>query len=112
VTRRNTGAIHSVNGATLFADTFTQWDPSGRPVVGVRSQTGICNVPLTIAYDDVARTMTETASSSGSILCGVASTFETVAYDANGSVVSDTASAGGTTTTVSNAISTRQQICK
>jgi hypothetical protein len=112
ISRRRTGAIHSVNGATLFTDSFTQWDPSSRPIAGTRTQPGVCSAPLTTAYDEAARTVTETASGSGSILCGVSSTLSAVAYDADGNVLSRTDSAGGTSTTISNAIGTTQKVCK
>ncbi len=110
--RRRIGALHGVSGVTLFADTFTQWDLSGRPISGNRTQPGVCNVPMTIAYDDAARTMTESALGSGSLLCGVASTLSAVTYDADGNVLSESASAGGTTTTVDHAISATTKVCK
>jgi hypothetical protein len=110
--RRRTGALHGVGGVTLFADTFTQWDRSGRPVSGSRTQPGVCDVPMTIAYDDTARTRMESALGSGSILCGVASTLSAVTYDADGNVLSESGSTGGTSTTVDHAISATARVCK
>lgn len=110
--RRRIGSVVRVNGVPLIVDTYLQWDSLGRPTSGERAQAGVCAVPYSLAYDDGTRTVTEGAQAGGSILCAVASTSRVRTYDADGNVLTETGAAGGTSTTVSNAIQTVQQICK
>lgn len=111
--RRQTGLQTQINGTVLLLEIYTAWDGQGRPVGGSRAQPGLCTIPVVLAYDDGARTMSETPTGAGTgILCLGVLTTSARTFDANGNVISETGSAGGTTTTTTSTITATAQVCK
>jgi hypothetical protein len=82
--------------------TFTSWDSSGRPTAGSLT-TG---APVTIAYDNTARTQTQTTGVGGAAII-VTTTFDTTGIPIKVVTQDDT----GTATTTTQ-VTTTGQICK
>jgi hypothetical protein len=111
--RRRTSSTLGVNGATLLVEAYSAWDSQGRPTTGTRTQPGLCVAPLSLMYDDVARTITVAPAGLGSgILCLGVYFTSVQSYDADGNLISDTGSAGGTSTTTTHTITATARLCK
>ena len=67
---------------------FTAWDDKGRPTAGTKSADYGCKgAPITIIYDDVARTRKETIEDAKGVGCGDRLRVGTETYDENGNVI-------------------------
>jgi hypothetical protein len=110
--RRRTGQTLSLNGVPLLVEAYSAWDSRGRPTAGTRTQSG-CVAPLSLTYDDVARTAAVAPSGIGSGTLCLGAYFSSVqSYDADGNPITDTGSAGGTSTTTTSAITATARLCK
>lgn len=102
----------STNFAANSTKTFTAWDSRGRPTEGAFANFGVTG-PITLRYDDAARSVTEVASyDSGNWIVTI-----TTAHDANGVVVREVLSdaipgeARPTYTTTTTVLAT-DRVCK
>jgi hypothetical protein len=79
----------------------------------MRSQPGTCaGVPLSLTYDEAARTITVAPVGSGSgVLCVGVLYSGSQSYDADGNLVSETGAAGGTSTTTTHTVTSTARIC-
>jgi hypothetical protein len=109
--RRMTRRSLFVNGAAFTAHIFTAWDAVGRPIAGTY-QGVTCAHPISITYDDVARTIELRATGPGSGALCLGGPYSKEGYDADGNLISDSQSAGGTSTTTMHAVSASEEICK
>jgi YD repeat-containing protein len=84
--------------------TVTTWDGRGRPVRAVSTLLGLTE---TTVYDDAARTVTtsDTSSSLGPL------SVETLTYDSDGNLVRDEGSGGGTATVESTTVLSTATVC-
>lgn len=115
--RRVATLTHFVLGAPLTAETYSAWDTQGRPTAGTMSQPqpGGCVFPISLGYNDAARTVTVAPGGPISgILCQVLASGvpATRSYDADGNLISETATAGGTSTTATHSIISTNRLCK
>lgn len=111
--RRLTGLTLDLRGTLISTETYDTWDSQGRPTAGRRVQPGLCVLPISLSYDDGARTVSVSPVGSGSgVLClGILYTTRQ-GYDADGNLVSDDGAAGGTGTTTTNTITATARLCK
>jgi hypothetical protein len=102
----------STNFAANSTKTFTAWDSRGRPTEGAFTNFRVTG-PVTLRYDDAARSVTEVASYDN----GNWVVTTTTAHDANGIVVRDVLSdaipgeARPTYTTITTVLAT-DRVCK
>jgi hypothetical protein len=110
--RRRSGLTLRLNGLPLFTDAYDQWDEHGRPLAGTRSEVQ-CATPVSLTYDDAARTLAiAPVAPGGGLLCIGLGFASRQTFDADGNVISETSVAGGTSTSVNHTITSTSQICK
>jgi hypothetical protein len=111
--RRRTGLTRTLNGVSLIVETYSAWDSQGRPTAGTRTQPGECVAPLSLLYDDAARTVTVAPTGLGlGVACLGAYFSSAQSYDADGNLISDSESGGGTSTTAISTIAATAHLCK
>jgi hypothetical protein len=111
--RRRTGLTLSLSGAQLVVEMYSAWDSQGRPTAGTRTQPGVCVAPLSLVYDDAARTVTVAPTGLGSGVACLGVNFSSAqSYDGDGNLISDSGSAGGTSTTTTYTITATAHLCK
>jgi hypothetical protein len=70
-------------------------------------------MPLSLVYDDVARTITVAPAGLGSGVACLGAYFSSAqSYDADGNLISETGSGGGTSTTTIRTITATARLCK
>ena len=89
-----------VNGPSTT--TYTAWDAAGRPTQGSLP----AGTPVTIAYDETARTQTQTSGS------GDAAVVVTTTFDPDGTPTRVVSVNAGVTTTTSTQVNSTARICK
>jgi hypothetical protein len=96
--------------------TYTDWDEQGRPTQGTLNVDGIdCTaIPVTIAYDDQMRKMTETVDAvngTGSSCAGAGTFASWKIYDEDGNVIEETLGGGPDPDVGSTTVVETTQIC-
>lgn len=100
-------AVNMTGAGSSATYVYSAWDAQGRPTAGTLTVQGGLNFPVTVAYDDSARTITISAGPGGA-----ANAVNVITLDADGNLVRVTGQTSGFVSDSVYTITARQTVCQ